>query len=53
VVTGGGFEVDTSQGTTGNEHIIMEKATGKGWSVYVNDAPMTFKAYAECAKLVN
>jgi hypothetical protein len=52
VVTGGGFEFSTAQGTTGREHIIMERAEGNTWSVYVNEAGMTFRAYAECLRLV-
>jgi hypothetical protein len=52
VVVGGGYEfnVESSIGTTGNEHPVIEKATGNGWSVFVN-VPGTWKAYAECAKL--
>lgn len=52
VVTGGGWEFDPSRGLSGNEEIIMEKATGNGWSVYVWMSGLTFKAHAECAKLV-
>jgi hypothetical protein len=51
VVTGGGFEFNTAEGTSLREHAIMERAEDNTWSVYVN-AGGTLRAYAECLKLV-